>query len=135
MARSLKVATGTLAMLAFGTPSPPGTDVGAFDIAEIRGVRLHADQRGIMQAVVAAFELDDLVAAGGGAGQADGVHGGFGAAAAEADHLDRKAIADFLGQFPLHVVRHAEHGAGGQTFFDGLHHRGMTVARHERAET
>ena len=87
-----------------------------------------------MQAVVSAFEFQNLVAAGGGARQADSVHGGFGAAAAEANHLDRKTIADFLGQFPFHVVRHAEHGSSLQTRLDGLHHRGMAVSGHQRAE-
>ena len=65
-----------------------------------------------MQAVVAAFEFDDLVAAGGGARESHGMHRGFGAADAEAKHLDRKARADFFGELPFHVVRHAEHGAG-----------------------
>ncbi len=87
-----------------------------------------------MQSVIGAFELYDFVATGGGAGQADGVHGGFGAAVAEAAHLDWKAVADFLGEFPFHVVRHAEHGAGGETFFDGFHDGGMAVSGHERAE-
>ena len=45
-----------------------------------------------------------------------------------------KAVADFFRQFPLHVVRHAEHGAGAEPFFDGLHHRGMAMPGHERAE-
>ena len=87
-----------------------------------------------MQAVVSAFELHDLVAAGSGAGQADGVHGRFRTAVAEAHHLDRKAVADFFGQLPLHVVGHAEHGAGAEAFFDGLHDRGMAMSGHERAE-
>ena len=105
------------------------------DIAIIGRVRLHADQCGIVQAVVSAFKLHDLVAAGSGAGQADGVHGGFRTAVAEAHHLDRKAVADFFRQLPLHVVRHAEHGAGAETLFHGLHDRGMAMSGHERAET
>ncbi len=104
------------------------------DIAVIWSVRLHTYQGGIVQAVVAAFELDDLVAAGGGAGETNRVHGGFGAAVAEADHFHGKALADFLGQLPLHVMRHAKHGAGGQTFPHGFHDGGMAVSRHERAE-
>ena len=105
------------------------------DIAVVGRVRLHADQRGIVQAVVSAFKFYDLVAAGSGAGQANGVHGGFRTAVAEAHHLDRKAVADFFGQFPLHVVGHAEHGAGAETLFHGLHDRGMAMSGHERAET
>ena len=39
------------------------------------GAGLH--QKAIGVAVVAAFELDDEIAAGGGAGDADGAHGGL----------------------------------------------------------
>ncbi len=85
--------------------------------------------------MVSAFKLHDLVAAGSGASQPDGVHGGFRTAVAEAHHLDRKAVADFFRQLPLHVVRHAEHGAGAETLLHRLHHRGMAMSGHERAET
>src|ERR1700677_4811243 len=95
----------------------------------------HADQSGIVQSVVSTFEFEDLVAAGCAPRQAEGVHGGFGAAAAEADQLNRKTIANFFSELPLHVVRHAKHGAGAQTLFDGLHDCGMAMTRHERAET
>ena len=104
------------------------------DVAELWGVRLHADQRGVVQSVIAAFELDDLVAAGGGAGQADGMHGGFGPAVAEAHHLHWKALADFFRKLPFHVMRHAEHGARAQPLLNRFHHRGMAVSGHERAE-
>ena len=80
----------------------------------VGSMRLHADQSAVVQAVIRAFEFDDLVASGGGARQANRVHGGFRAAVAEAAHLDRKAVADFFRQFPFHVVRHAEHGAGAK---------------------
>ena len=87
-----------------------------------------------MQSVIGAFELDDLVAPGRGAGQANRMHGHFGAAVTEAAHLDRESRADFFGEFPFHIVRHAEHGAGRQALLDGLHDRGMAVPGHERAE-
>src|SRR5712692_11363852 len=87
-----------------------------------------------MQAVVGAFELYDLVASGGGASQADGVHRCFSAAVAETAHFDGKAVADFFGELPFHVVGHAEHGAGSETLLDGLHDGGMAVSSHERAE-
>ena len=88
-----------------------------------------------MQAVICPFELDDLVASGGRAREAHGVHGSFGAAVAEADHLDRETIANLLRQLPLHVVRHAEHRPGAEPPFDCFHHRGMAMARHQRAKT
>ena len=46
-----------------------------------------------------------------------------------------KRCADFFGQFPFHVVRHAEHGAGAETVLHGFHDRGMAMSGHERAET
>ena len=96
---------------------------------------LHADQRGVMQAVIRPFELDDFVTSSGRAREAYGVHCRFGAAVAEADHLDGKAIANLFRQFPLHVVRHSEHRPSAEPFFDRLHYRGMAMARHQRAKT
>jgi hypothetical protein len=84
------------------------------DVAVVGRVRLHADQRAVMQAVVGAFELHNLVASSSSARQANRVHGDFGAAVSEAAHLDREAGADLFREFPLHVVRHAEHGASGE---------------------
>src|SRR5579864_8476703 len=97
-------------------------------------MRLNADQCVVMQSVIGAFEFDDLVATSGRASEADGMHRDFGSAVAEAHHLDGKAIADFFGQFPFHVVRHAEHGSEAKARLDSLHHRGMAMAGHERAE-
>ena len=119
----------------FRHSQPAGNRCRSVDVAVVGRVRLHADQRGIVQAVVTAFKLYDLVASGSGTGQADGVHGGFGTAIAEAHHLDRKTLADFFRQLPLHIVRHAEHGAGAETLFHCLHHGGMAMPGHERAET
>src|ERR1700721_4580677 len=84
--------------------------------------------------MVSPFKLDDLVSAGSGSGQADGVHGGFRTAVAEANHLNGKAITNFFGKLPFHIVWHAEHCARGETLLDSLHHRGMAVSGHERAK-
>src|SRR2546426_5687111 len=105
------------------------------DIAELRRMRLDADQRGIMQSVISAFELYDFVSSRGGAGQANGVHGGFGATVAKTRHLNRKTLTDFFGQLPLHVVRHAKHGASRETLFDRFHDCGMAMPGHESAKT
>ncbi len=53
----------------------------------------------------------------------------------KAAHLNRKAIANFLCKFPLHVVGHAKHRAGGKPLLDGLHHRRMAMSGHQRAES
>src|SRR5437016_6196902 len=97
-------------------------------------MRLHADERGVVQAVVSAFKFYDLVATRCGASQANAVHSGFRPAVAEAHHFYWEALADFLSQFPFHVMRHSEHGSRGQTSTDGLHHCGMTVPGHQGAK-
>src|SRR5581483_511692 len=68
------------------------------------------------------------------AGKTNGVHGHFSSAVAEADHLDRKAIADFFSEIPFQVMRHAEHRAGAQALLNRLHHRGMAMASHDAAK-
>ena len=63
---------------------------GAVGHAERRGAGAGRDEQAIDVAVVAAGELDDDVAAGEAAGQADGAHRRLGAGADHADHLDRR---------------------------------------------
>jgi len=92
------------------------------------------DQRIVVQAVICAFEFNDLVASSCGAGEPDGVHRDFSSTIAEANHLDRKAIADLFRKFPLHVMRHAEHGAGAQALLNCFHHRRMAMSGHDRAK-
>ena len=87
-----------------------------------------------MHAVIAAFHLDDLVAAGKSAGEADGVHRDLGAAGAEAHLVHGEALADFVGEIELEGVRHAVHGSGFEPLLDCLHDGGMAMAGHERAE-
>ena len=48
--------------------------------------------------MVAAFHLDDFVAAGEATGYADGMHGHLGSTAAETHLLDWKALANFIGE-------------------------------------
>src|SRR5882724_777508 len=87
-----------------------------------------------MQAVVSAFEFDDLVAARGRARETNRVHSGFGSRRSKAAHLNGKTFADFLCQLPLHVVWHAEHGTGAQPLFDRFHDCRMTMPCHQRAK-
>ena len=98
------------------------------------GLGFHADQHRVMHAVIAAFHLDDLVAAGEAAGEADGVHRDLGAAGAEADLVHGEALADLVGEVELEGVRHAVHGSGLEALLDCFHHGGMAMAGHERAE-
>jgi len=83
-----------------------------------------------VEAVVAAFKLQDFVATCGGAGDTAGVHRRFGTAGAEADHLDRVTLADFFGEFPFLVVGHAEGVALVELFLYGFYDRGVAVSGH-----
>ena len=49
-------------------------------------------------------------------------------------HLDWKAIANLFGQFPLHVMGHAEHGSVLSRFSTAFMDRGMAMTRHERTK-
>ena len=51
-----------------------------------------------MVAVIAALELDDLLATGEATGDADRVHGCLGPAVAEADEVATEALLDLLGK-------------------------------------
>ena len=66
-------------------------------------------QEGVGVAVVAAVELDDLLAAGVAAGEADGAHRRLGAGVHHAHHLDRRhGLADEAGELDLDGRRRAE---------------------------
>ena len=104
-------------------------------IAHFAFFRLHGNERGIMESVVAAFHLDDAIAARGSAREAHGMHRAFRSAIAEAHHLHRKAFADFLRQFPFEIVRHAEHRSGAKFFLHRSYNRRMAVPRHQSAKT
>jgi len=102
--RLLKVAMVTLAMADLGTPNPPETGVGFSIVRRSRSVRLYADQSGVVQAVVGAFELNNLVAAGSGAGQAGWHAWWLPCHCYPKRHISTgKAIADSSASFPFHV--------------------------------
>ncbi len=80
--------------------------------------------------VIAPFELDETVAAGRGAGQAQGRHRGLGAGAHQPHHLHRgQGRGDDLGELDLGQSGSAEGGAARQGLFDGRHDRRMPVAQ------
>ena len=87
-----------------------------------------------MQAVIRAFELDDLVAPGGGAGQADGVHGRFRAAVAEAHISTGKRLQ--ISSASSHSMSCGMPNMVPvlQALLDRLHHRRMAMSGHQRAE-
>src|ERR1700730_7213202 len=88
-----------------------------------------------MQSVVGAFKPQNLVATCGSASDANGVHGRFRSAVAEAHHLEGIAGADLFGQFQLHAVGHAEGRTTIGDTFPRLYDRGVPVTGHQGAET
>ena len=100
----------------FRDTAATGNGVGRVGIAIFFGFGFHADERGVVQPVIRALELEDFVAIRGGARDAAGVHRHFGAARTEAHHLDRIALADFFGKLPFLIVGHAERRAFDEAF-------------------
>ena len=67
------------------------------------GLGHHREQHRVVVPVVRALHLHDAVAAGGGAGHADGVHGGLGPGVDEPHLLQPEPLADLLGQRHRHL--------------------------------
>src|SRR2546428_1960453 len=109
-----------------------GNGIGRIRIAVVSLLGLDADKRSVMQSVVRAFELQNLVATRGGARDAAGVHGDFRAAGAESHHIDRIALANFFRKLPFLLVGHAEGCAFMQFLFDGLYHGVVAKPPHPR---
>jgi hypothetical protein len=88
-------------------------------LAEGQGARAGLDQERVGMAVVAALELDHLVATGVAAGQTQRAHGGLGSGADHADHVHaRDQLADLVGHRRLELGRRPE----GQALQDALLH-------------
>ncbi len=87
--------------------------------AECQCARAGLDQERVDMAVVAALELDDLVATRVAAGQTQGAHGRLGAGADHAHHVHaRDQLADAVGHDRLQLGR----GAEGEALLDALLH-------------
>src|SRR5919197_5248137 len=85
-------------------------------------------------AVVAAVELDDLLASGERARQPDRRQRGLGTGVDEADHLDRrKGLADQLGKLDLAPGRRAEAGAVAGALGNRLDDAGVGVSEDQRS--
>ena len=96
--------------------------------------RGRAHHRVIVGAVVAALELEDLVALPRGAGDAQREEGRLRARRGEAHLLGaRHRAADLLGQLDDRLGHHEVGGAALELRAHRGHHRGMGVAQHHRA--
>lgn len=90
-------------------------------------------QQAVGMAVVAAFELDDLVAAGEAARQANRAHGGFGTGVHHAHHIHgRHQLGYQRRHFYFHFGRRAKAQAAGRRLDHRVADRRMVVAQHHR---
>ncbi len=111
-----------------------GRDAGGGRYAEGCQAAAGLDQQGVGVAVVAAVELEDLVAAGVAAGQADGAHGCFGSGRDHAHLLDVWiGFANHLGQLGFSCRWCAKGCACRGGFLDGLNDFRVAVAKYHRA--
>ncbi len=98
--------------------------------AEGGDARAGFDQKAVGVAVIAALEFDDDFAAGGGAGQADGGHGGLSAGADEAQFLNGGIAGNnALGEIGLGGRGGAEAGRVACRALDGFNHGREGVAQ------
>src|SRR5690606_16730785 len=92
------------------------------------------DQQAVGVAVVAALELDDLVAAGVAACQANRTHGRFGAGADHAHHVHRRhQLAHLLGHLYLDGGRCTKAQAVGNGVLYGSNDVGIAVTENQWA--
>ena len=96
--------------------------------------RLDADEHVVVVAVVAALELDDLLAAGVAAGDADRVHRRFGARVAEAHEIGVEALLDLLRQRDAVLDRERVAGPVRDPVLERLREERVRVAGGEHAE-
>ncbi len=89
-------------------------------LTEGQGAGTGLDQQVVGVAMVAAFELDDLIAPGEATRQADGAHGGFGTGVHHAHHVH---AVDQRGHQFGHAHFHLGRGTKTQPVFDGGDHR------------
>ena len=108
-------------------------DPGARRDAQGRQARAGIGEQAVGVAVVGAGELDDDLAPGSGAGEADGAHRSLGAGAGHAQHLDRgDAIGDLLGKLDLGGGWGAVGGAAPRRLDQRGEDRGVGVAEDQR---
>ncbi len=100
-----------------GFPCKGGRDACAVGSAEGGRATTGLNEEGIDVSVVAADTFDDFAAAGQGAGESDGGHGGLGPAVDHAHHLDGgHKVADHAGQAEFQRIGDTEAGTVFQGF-------------------
>ena len=111
-----------------------GGDAQTVGRAARQAARTRTDEEAVRMAVVAAFELDDLVPARKAAGDADGGHRRLRARIDQAHHLHvRAGEADLFGEQRLRARGRAEAQPARSRRLHRRHHGGMGVAEDQRA--
>ena len=112
-----------------------GGDAGAARYRQRRRARAGLHEQGVRMSVIPAFELDDQVAAGGGARDPQGTHRRLGPAVDEPDPLDRRhSCLDQLGEADLARAGDAERASRFGCVLDRLDNTSIGVAEQEWAE-
>jgi hypothetical protein len=103
-------------------------------IAESQHPRAGLHQQAVRMAVIAAFELDQQIAPGEAARQADRAHRRFGPGAHQADHFERgQQGAQELGHLDLALGRRAEGEPVRGGLLDGGDHLRLGMAQDQRS--
>ncbi|MCY1534316.1 hypothetical protein D9M68_696840 [compost metagenome] len=111
-----------------------GRHASAGRVAEGGETRTGFHQQRVGMAVVAAFELDDLLASGRAARQADRAHAGFGARTHQAHHVDAgHQLDDLFGQLHLTLGRRTVGKAFQHRFLHRFQHGRVAMAQDHRA--
>jgi hypothetical protein len=111
-----------------------GRHAGRGRIAEGQQARAGLDQQAVAMAVVTALELDDHIAPGEAARQADRAHRSLGAGRHQAHHVHaRHALHQQLGQFDLSLGWRAEGKALGRRLLHGSHRVGIGMTEDQRS--
>ena len=110
-----------------------GRHAGGRRVAEGEQAAAGFDQQAVGMAVVAAFKLDDFVAAGKAAREADGRHGGFGAGADQPQLFDAgHEFGDFFGDDDFRLGGRAERQTAQSRFAHSFDDFGMRVPHNRR---
>jgi len=111
-----------------------GRNAGAVGMAEGQGPAASLNEQGVGMAVITAVKLDDFIAFGVPARQADGAHAGFGAAVGHAHLFDAgNHAANQLGHRQFERVGNSKAGAKLGRVFDGGDNFGVSVSENSRA--
>ena len=117
-----------------GRPAEAGTVVGRIGRAHQLARRLDADEHVVVVAVVAALELEDLLAAGEAARDTERVHRRLGARVREAHEVGPEAPLDLLGEQDAVLDRERVAGAVRDPIREHLGQDRVRVARGQHAE-